>query len=389
MRTKLKSLSKKYVHSYSDIGFGVLGRNEAVIALKQLINSFKTKKLLSSIDKIKPGKNPSESLSAFLDWMKGTYPSLYFRANEGKNYVGYTDADSMKKSILAFPLDFLPELGRMDRKLSNLALRVCYAFAGYHRIGEVYYGNRLYNEDWVIDGLHDTIKHGPSDPSESTRRAFEGYKETWRSYENDYPKYTNRFIRYSKYFPSVESVSDDLDSFICDYRLQFVVDALKSIVSLCWDKTISEYSNEAIQMFFEVNEYEKDSNGAWIVSDGEPVTLDDRIMLVWAGESSGGEDYVFFEIEAAANSFAGEFGYTEYSIDKELTKELRLDDLIIDYDHDKLFFTNLEETYVKFGKMRTEIIHGDLKNQIKNERQLQSSNNTESIQAGTLFEHVY
>jgi hypothetical protein len=161
------------------------------------------------------------------------------------------------------------------------------------------------------------------------------------------------------------------------------------MMDLCYEKTITGYSNEALNMFFEVNDYTKDSNNEWVIEDGWPLTLEDRILFCWSGEDSNGNDIVFYEIEAAANSFAGEWGYTEYSLDIEIEEDFSIDDLISNYHKDRRFFINLEKIFVKFNKMRNEIVHGTLKTEMKDERRIQSSKHSEDIQTNEFSQHLY
>lgn len=390
MKTKLKSLSQEYVYAHSDMKTGILGRDQAVMALKAIIKSTKNKKLLKSIDNIKPGKNPHESLQHFLEWLAKNYASLYFRAKEGEYFFGYLNCDDMKTALLPFPMDFLPSLGRINRKLSNLALRACYSFAQYHGIGEPSYGNRLYNDDWIIDSLVDQVE-GERNPSRETAIEMAAYGETLQSYLKERPGYLKRFNRYAKIAPDVDVISKEIDQFECDERLQFVIDVLRAMMDICGEKSITEYSNEAMEIFMEVNGGTKDSDGYWSEEDGHPLSLEDRIMFCWGGTNSNGQDYVFYEIESAANSFAGEWGYAEYSVDRKIKDSGCLDELLEGYGVDTTFFNKLEALWRAFDKMRDKIVLEKLENQIKDElrQQLLPNQNTEDLFAGTFNRHLH
>lgn len=390
MKTILKPLNSKYVHTYSDIKYGILGRNQAVDALKKILTTINSKKFLKQIDKLKPGKNPNESLIVFLDWLYKKYPGIYFRGEEGKYYFGYTSPDQMKRSILPFPMDFVDNLIKMDTRLGNLAIKACYAFATFHRIGEPCYGNRLYNEEYGYDSLGEYIDSGPHNPSDDAKKEYEETRKIFESYTNIRGKYEKRFMGYTHKWQDPYLIDELLAKHECDSRLQFVIDVLRKMLELCGSKTIEEYSYEGLEIFCEINEIPKDESGQFMFDDGFPLTLEDRIMFVWAGETESGYDPIFSDIEAAANSYAGEFGYTDYSIDREIHKKFELEDFMNEYKIDAAFFTALESVYNEYLAMRNEIMFGTIKDEIINERRsIRAGKRTENLQTTLFNGHVY
>jgi len=345
MRITFKPLSKEHVFAFSDIRYGFLGRDEAVTALKQLIEGIEDPKLLKRIDRIKPERTPQQSLVKLILWLEDIFPGMYFKTENGINYLGTTNSGI--DEIYAFPIDFVPTLKQICPEIEEIFLHALYSFINYQQIADPMYGNRLYNIEFSEDSLIDQAR--TDDPDGYFKKILDNIE-----YMNTH--YANRLLTLSTSTWSIWHIKKKIKDLQYPVFLKPVEDLIYSLLDLSDGPCIHEYAKQALDMFCELNDIPKDEDGMWDFYDGSPVCLDDLLAVVWDGP---GEDlqsgYWEAEMEYAANDYSGHFGHCTYSIHEKVTPNLSIDKLLEMNNQDHKFFGAIKDLLWEFKNVRKTI----------------------------------
>jgi len=350
---KLRSLKEKYVFCRSDMYYGVASRNDAVFALKQIISKIRSSELLERINKLPFVRDPRISLYNLVQWIKDTWPEFYFRMEDQKVFMGYTET-GVSETMYCCPLDFLPVLRGQVPQLEGLVLKILIKFADYHEIADPSWEGRMQSNEFLIEGLESNLadeQNRDEKQKKYARQALDG----WKIFEKCYRARIDNIRKDPALY--IEDIVKELKLIKIHPNFQSLVDLMLEFVDLMKGKRIKDYSDQALETYYEINNIEKTSDGYWDFYDGTPVLLEECFLFCWGGsmKEKGEYDFEPSEILYAMNDYHGNFGTCVYSTDRELSEETTLDDFIEKYDIEKAFFCRLTSAFEKLYKLRDDI----------------------------------
>lgn len=341
MKTTLKSLPQKRVHTFSDIKYGIRGRNDAVEALKALVLSIEDKALLAEIDKLKPKRTPQESFIVLIDWLEEKHPGMYFNSKKGEYSLGTTN--SGLNQIHMFPMDFLPRVRELSLKMENLLLHAMFKFINYHSAADPVYGGRCYNLEYTLDGLYSEHEDNLEDEQ------IEFLKEI--QYFEKY--YEDKMKKIATGTWSEKKIRNALAKLDYPDELSDIADLTLNYLDMCHGKSIDSYAMDALDIFCEANDIPKDEYDNYEFSDGEPVMLTDFVGFVWSGEDKEGDlSYEQHDYQYSLNDYHGHFGTCEYSINLKLTPDISVDKVLLMNNEDAVFFQGITDLHLKHEAIR-------------------------------------
>jgi hypothetical protein len=341
MKTKLKTLPERHVFAYSDIKHGFLGRNEAVRALKAIIDTIDDEDLLTSVDKIPIGKDPQTSLYNFIRWLEAEYPNSFLRSEKGNAQLGFSDVGP--NGFYIMPIDFLPLIRRVSPWLETLLLHTIVYFYRYHDICGPFYDGQLHSISWMKETLEDNIRHSTNNIN--YEKILDDLNYIRHKYEMRIEK-----IHRNGYRPG--TILKKLDNLSFPYRFTIVADIIREMLRMCKGESVRTFSNEALELFAKENEWPINEQGFPEPSDGYPIELGDMYIFTPIGQNEDQIDYIEDEIISNANDTHGHFGTCEYSKGESLADGANLTRLTEMQKKAANFFGQMDKVCSNFMKIR-------------------------------------
>lgn len=324
MKTVLKKIPSEKVSRYSDEKFGINNRNDYVSALKKVVLYLNDPEIIRQIDNITPGKSPKESFEKLNNWLCKTYNdySLYVDNPDVELQCDYKGNSGL---IYLFPIDWLIELEKIDKKAFQIAVKIINTLSEKVDISNMNMDGRLFNSDYLYE----------NDSEELTE-----YMKRLKLFDNYYYhilhekrniEHLNKSIKYLKRY-SNSQIRD---------KLLTMASATLNIIST--GGNLEEYTENYFNP---------------LVDDESCIRLCEMFLFVWFDKNDNEiNDYLENDIIETANTLSGEYGSMPFPNKIKLSPDMSLDKAIKTFQIQYDFFGEISFLREEFEEIKKLICH--------------------------------